>query len=53
MKVITLSGITEDDKTNEGKCRGIVKYWVPAIVNGGMGCRSGIIGMETGGEIKE
>ena len=50
---ITHSRIAEDDKTNEGKCRGIVKDWVTAIVDGGMGCRSGLIGMETGGEIKE
>ena len=35
---ITLLGIAEDDKTNEGKCRGIVKDWVTAIVDGGMGC---------------
>ena len=35
---ITLSHIAEDEKTNEGKCRGIVKDWVPTIVNGGMGC---------------
>ena len=50
---ITLSGITEDDKTSEGKCRGKVRDWVLAIVDGGMGCRYGLIGMETGGEIKE
>ena len=35
---ITRSGITEDGKTNECKCRGRVKDWVPAIVDGGMGC---------------
>ena len=50
---ITLSGIAEDDKTNEGKCRGIVKDWVTAIVDGGMGCRSRMFGKETNGEIKE
>ena len=50
---ITLLVIAEDDKTNEGKCRGIMKDLVPAIVDGGMGCRSGLIGMETGGENKE
>ena len=50
---ITLLGIAYDEKTNEGKCIGIVKYWGPAIVDGGMGCRSGLISMETGGEIKE
>ena len=46
---ITHSRIAEDDKTNEGKCRGIVKDWVLVIMDGGMGCRSGLIGMETGG----
>ena len=35
---ITRLGIIEDDKTNEGKCRGIVKDWVPAIMDGGMAC---------------
>ena len=35
---ITRSGIIEYDKTIEGKCRGIVKDWVTAIVDGGMGC---------------
>ena len=50
---ITLSGITKYDKKNEGKCRGILKDWVPVIVDGGMGCRSRLIGMETCGEIKE
>ena len=50
---IALSGIAEDDKKNEGKCKGIVKDWGPAIVDGGMGCRFGMIGMETGGETKE
>ena len=35
---ITHSGIAEDDKTNEGKCRGIVKYWVTAMVDGGIRC---------------
>ena len=50
---ITLLGIAEDDKTNEGKCRGIVEDWVTAIVDGVMGCRYILIGMETGGEIKE
>ena len=50
---ITLSGITEYEKTNEGKCRGIVKDWRPPIVDGGMRFRYGLIAMETGGEIKE
>ena len=50
---INRSGIAEYDKTNEGKCKGIVKYWVTTMVDGGMGCRSGLIGMETGGDIKE
>ena len=35
---ITFSRILEYDKANEGKCRGIVKDWVTAIVDGGMGC---------------
>ena len=49
---IIRSRVAEDEKKNEGKCSGMVKGWVPAIVDGGMECWNRLIGMEAGGEIK-
>ena len=40
-------GIVDDERVNEGNCRGTFKEWVSAIVDGGMGCCTELAWRET------
>ena len=40
------SWIDDDERMNQGNCRGTFKDWVSAIVDGSMGCRALLAGIE-------
>ena len=33
-----LSGMGDDEKMNEGNCRGVFEYWISTTEDGSMGC---------------
>ena len=45
-------GIVDDEKVNEGNCRETFKYWVSAIVYGGMRCCTELEWRETSVVVK-
>ena len=46
------SGIADDERMNEGNCRGNFKGWVSATVDGRMGCWNELVGIEADVEVK-
>ena len=45
---------TDDDaRVNEGRCRGVLKNWASSVLDCNKGCWTEIVGIETGGEVKE
>ena len=47
-----ISGIANDERMNEGNCRGTFKEWVSAIVDESMGCETEVAGIGADVELK-
>ena len=43
----------DDDRVNEGRCRGVLKKWASSVVDCSKGCWTEIARIETHGEVKE
>ena len=46
------SGMVDDERVNEGNCKGSFKDWVSAIVDRCMGCKTGLPWREAGVVVK-
>ena len=47
------SEIDDYTRVNEGRCKGVLKFWATLVVDCSKGCWTEIAGIQIGGEVKE